>query len=98
MPDRDAPPPNSSARGGPHSQDPLVADQARDRNAMHRQGDMQATPETDDQHRAVAEATGNATRAEEAAGRSPDLNNRPDAQRAFQESRGDRRERDGRVE
>ena len=97
MPDRNSPPPGSTPRGGPDSQDPLVAQQARDRNALHRQGDAQATPETEDEHRAVAERTGNAERAEAAAGGAPDMNNRPDAQRAYQESRGDRRDRDGRV-
>jgi hypothetical protein len=64
------------------------------RNALHRQADVQASPETENQHRAVSEATGNATRAEAAAGRSPDLNNRPDANRAYQESRGDHRDRE----
>ena len=47
---------------------------------------MQASPETENPHRAVAERTGNAERAEAAAGGSPDENNRPDAERAYLES------------
>jgi hypothetical protein len=93
----DRPEPNSTARGGPRSDDPVLADQERDRNALHRQGQIQASAETEDPHRAVAERTGNAERAEAAAGGSPDADNRPDADRAYQESRGDRAPRDGRV-
>ena len=89
--------PTSTARGGPRSDDPVLADQERDRNDLHEQGYIQASPETEDPHRAVAERTGNAERAEAAAGGAPDANNRPDADRAYQESRGDRAPRDGRV-
>ena len=93
----DRPEPNSTPRGGPRSDDPVLAEQDRDRNALHRQGQIQASAETEDPHRAVAERTGNAERAEAAAGGSPDADNRPDADRAYQQSRGDNRERDGRV-
>ncbi len=92
-----SPDPSSTARGGPDSSDPVLDDQERDRNLLRRQGQIQASPETEDPHRAVAERTGNAERAEAAAGGSPDENNRPDAERAYQESRGDHRPRDGRV-
>ncbi len=91
------PEPNSTARGGPRSDDPVLAEQERDRNLLHRQGQIQASAETEDPHRAVAERTGNAERAEAAAGGAPDADNRPDADRAYQESRGDHRPRDGRV-
>ena len=84
----------SRPHGGPDASDRVREQLETERNALHRQADMQATPETGNEHRAVAEATGNATRAEQAAGRTPDLNNRPDAQRAYQESRGDRRDRE----
>ena len=84
----------SRPQGGPDATALAREQLETQRNALHRQADMQATPETEDEHRAVAEATGNATRAEAAAGRNPDLNNRPDAQRAYQESRGDRRDRE----
>jgi hypothetical protein len=84
----------SRPQGGPDAEDPARRQLDVQRNALHQQADMQATPETEDQHRAVAERTGNARRAESAAGGSPDENNRPDANRAYQESRGDRRERE----
>ena len=84
----------SRPEGGPDASDPTREQLETQRNALHRQADMQATPETEDQHRAVAEATGNFTRAEGATGRSPDLDNRPESQRAYQESRGDHRGRE----
>jgi hypothetical protein len=83
----------SRPQGGPDAEDPARRQIETQRNALHRQGDSQASPETEDQHRAVAERTGNATRAERAAGGAPDLDARPDANRAYQESRGDRRDR-----
>ena len=98
MSDRDTPTPGSTPRGGPSASDPLVEGQEHDRNMLHRQGYEQATPETEDEHRAVADRTGNALRAEEAAGMPADANSREDAQRAYQQSRGDERERDGRVQ
>jgi hypothetical protein len=88
--------PVSGARpeGGPDANDPAREQLERDRNALDRQADVQATPETEDQHRAVAQRTGTAMRAEEAAGMPADLESRDDAQRAYQQSRGDRRSRE----
>ena len=89
--------PGSRARGGPESTDPGYEEAGRDRNDLHRQADAQATPETEDQHRAVAERTGNAGRSIAAAeGREPSMDLRDDADRAYQESRGARGERDNR--
>jgi hypothetical protein len=87
----------SRPRGGPESTDPSYEQAEGDRNNLHRQADAQATPETEDQHRAVAERTGNAGRAIGAAeGREPSMDVRDDADRAYQESRGIRGERDNR--
>ena len=91
--------PGSRPRGGPESTEPAYEQSASDRNDLHRQADAQATPETeaDRQHRAVAQRTGNAGRAIEAAeGREPSMDLRDDADRAYQQSRGARGERDDR--
>ena len=69
----------------------------RQKNDLATQADYQARPETDQPDRANVPRTSTAQQAELAAGGSPDDDNRPDAERAFRESRGDRAERDGRV-
>ena len=94
MPDDQRNVSGSRPGGGPDANDPARAQLETQRNAMHRQGDSQATPETEDPHRAVAERTGTAMRSEDAAGGSPNLDARPDANRAYQESRGDHRPRE----
>ena len=94
---RDDRSPASTPRGGPKSTDAAFEQGERERNELHRQADAQATAETEDQHRAVAQRTGNAGRAEKAAsGRDTAMDLRPDADRAYQESRGDERDRDNR--
>ena len=66
------------------------------KNDLHAAADYQTRPEDDRSGRAAVPPTENARQAELAAGGSPTDDNRPDAERAFQESRGDRGERDGR--
>jgi hypothetical protein len=94
---RDDRSPASSARGGPQPTDAAYEQNERERNELRRQPDAQATAEAEDEHRAVAERTGNAGRAGAAAsGREPPMDVRSDADRAYQESRGDQRDRDNR--
>ena len=78
----------SRPAGGPDANDPAYKQLESQRRALHAQSDTQATAETDDPHRAVADRTGTAMRAEAAAGDPPEANARDDADRAFQESRG----------
>ncbi len=74
--------------GGPDADDAAYEQNAAERRDPHAQSDMQATAETEDPHRAVADRTGTAVRAEAAAGSEVDANARDDADRAFEQSRG----------
>lgn len=81
--------------GGPDASDPAYKQLESQRRHVDAQGDAQATAETEDPHRAVAERTGNARRAEEAAGGEvTNLNARDDADRAFQQTRGNHEPRE----
>lgn len=85
----------SRPNGGPDADDPAYKQLESQRRHVDQQGDTQATAETENPHRAVAERTGNARRAEEAAGGEiTNLNARDDADRAFQESRGNHESRE----
>ena len=70
----------------------------RQKNDLRTIGDDQLGPDDDQSGRANLPRTENARQAELAAGREPDDDNRPDAERAFRESRGDNREHEGRVQ
>lgn len=80
---------------GPDASDPAYKQLESQRRNLHAQGDSQATAETEDPHRAVSDRTGTAVRAEEAAGgAAPSANARDDADRAFQQSRGNHESRE----
>ena len=80
--------------GGPTADDPAYKTLESQRRDVEGQSDSQATAETEDPHRAVADRTGTAMRAEAAAGGDPSPNARADADRAFQESRGNHEPRE----
>ncbi|HEY0778353.1 MAG TPA: hypothetical protein VGD56_10355 [Gemmatirosa sp.] len=95
MANTDQPTSGSRPAGGPDANDPAYKQLESQRHALHAQADVQATAETEDPHRAVADRTGTALRAESAAGDDAvDANARDDADRAFQASRGDHQPRD----
>lgn len=87
-------PSNARPAGGPDADDPAYKQLESQRRNLHAQGDSQATAETEDPHTAVADRTGTAMRAEAAAGGAPSKNARDDADRAFQESRGNHEARE----
>lgn len=81
--------------GGPDADDPAYKALESQRRHLDAQGDSQATAETEDPHRAVADRIGTAVRAERAAGGGePPANARDNADRAYQASRGDHTPRD----
>ena len=75
------------AASSPARQD-QIDQQARRRDELSHAADYQIGPEAQRPDEADTDRTGNARRAEDAAGRSPDENNRRDAERAYRESRG----------
>jgi hypothetical protein len=76
------------AASSPVRQD-MIDEQANRRDELSHAADYQIRPEDTRPDESDRDRTGTARRSEHTAGRDPDENNRPDAERAYRESRGE---------